>query len=220
MHAGTVVGAMSLAMVLGACGDGDPASLPAEAEIAVSNRTSGDPIETEGYLVRLDGDDGHALPVGGSILLSGLEPGDHRLELADIPADCEVSGANPRVVPTQAALTSQSLFLVTCTVPGTGRVFVQTTTYGEAEGDYVVEVNGGPIHSIGTKDTLTLHALPGGPVTLRLARMGHCVVAGRNPRTIVVRVSQIVGSLFKVRCDLPPTEGPQLRARRADPPPR
>jgi hypothetical protein len=215
MHAGTIAGAVSLGALLVACGDGSPAAPAGTAEIAVSNRTSGDPIETDGFLVRLDGDDGHALPVGGSIVLTGLEPGDHRLELAGIADGCAVSGANPRVVPTQAAVTTQSLFLVACTVPGTGRVVVRTSTYGEAEGDYVVEVNGVPTQSIGTRDTVTLYALPPGPVTLRLTQLGRCLVTGLNPRIVLVRVGQVVGSLFKVRCDLPPSPDSQLRARRA-----
>jgi hypothetical protein len=216
MHAAHVVAAISLGLLL-ACGDEGPTAPAGSAAIAVVNRTSGDPLETDGYLVRLDGKN-HALPVAGSIAVTGLEAGDHRLELTGIAAGCEVSGANPRVVHTRAAEQAQTLFLVSCHAPGTGRVFVQTSTYGKAEGDYLIEVNGDPSRSIGTKDTLTIGAIPAGPATLRLTGMGHCVVAGRNPRTLMVPLGSTIGSIFKIRCDLPQSGESQLRARLAGPP--
>ncbi|HET7240361.1 MAG TPA: hypothetical protein VFI77_04330, partial [Gemmatimonadales bacterium] len=148
---------------------------------------------------------------------SGLEPGDHQLELSGVASGCTVSGANPRVIHTRAAEKAQTLFLVSCNAPGTGRVFVQTSTYGEADGDYLLEIPGAPDRDIGNKDTLTLRALPAGPVTLRLTGMGHCSVAGRNPRTLVVPLASTIGSIFKVRCDLPPSSALQLRVRPADP---
>jgi hypothetical protein len=216
MHAGQVVGVISLAALVLACGDEGPATPAGSAEIAVTNRTSGDPLETDGYLVRLDGEE-HALAVGGSIALTGIEPGDHRLELTGVASGCAVSGANPRVIHTRAAEQTETLFLVSCNAPGTGRVFVQTSTYGEPEGDYLIEAEGQPGRPIGTKDTLTIRAIPAGPVTLLLTGMGHCVVAGRNPRTLVVPLGSTIGSIFKVRCDLPQSSEPQMRARLADP---
>lgn len=216
MHAGQVAGVISLGALLLACGDDGPAAPTGSAEIAVVNRTSGDPLETDGYLVRLDGED-HALAVDDSIALSGLEPGDHQLELTGVASGCAVSGANPRVIHTRAAEKAQILFLVSCNAPGTGRLFVQTSTYGEADGDYLLEVAGAPDRSVGTKDTLTVRAIPAGPVTLSLTGMGHCVVAGRNPRTIVVQLGLTVGTIFKVRCDLPQPSEPQLRVQRAAP---
>ena len=216
MHAGRVAGAISLGALLLACGDDGPAAPMGRAEIAVVNRTSGDPLETDGYLVRLDGED-HALPVDGSIALSGLEPGDHQLELSGVASGCTVSGANPRVIHTRAAEKAQTLFLVSCNAPGTGRVFVQTSTYGEADGDYLLAVPGAPDRDIGTKDTLTIRAIPAGPITLSLTSMGRCVVAGRNPRTLVVQLGLTVSTIFKVRCDLPQPSEPRLRVQRADP---
>lgn len=216
MHAGQVAGVIALGALLLACGDEGPAAPTGAAEIAVVNRTSGDPLETDGYLVRLDGAD-HALQVDDSIALSGLEPGDHQVELTGVASGCAVSGANPRVIHTRAAEKAQTLFLVSCNAPGTGRVFVQTSTYGQADGDYLLEVAGAPDRPVGTKDTVTVRAIPAGPVTLSLTGMGHCVVAGRNPRTIVVPLGLTVGTIFKVRCDLPQPSEPQLRVRRADP---
>jgi hypothetical protein len=216
MHAGQVAGAISLGALLLACGDDGPAAPTGSAEIAVVNRTSGDPLETDGYLVRLDGED-HALPVDGSIALSGLEPGDHQIELTGVASGCAVSGVNPRVIHTRAAEKAQTLFLVSCNAPGTGRIFVQTSTYGRADGGYLLEVEGAPVRPIGTRDTLTIRAIPAGSVTLSLTNMGRCEVAGRNPRILVVQPGVSASTIFKVRCDLPQPSEPQLRARRADP---
>jgi hypothetical protein len=200
MHARIVAGVVSLGAMLGACGDGSPAAPAGTAEIAVSNQTSGDSIDTDGYRVRLDGDSGHALPVGASILLTGLEPGDHRLELTGMADGCTVSGLNPRIVPTQAAVTAQSLFLVSCTVPGTGRIVVRTHTNGEPEGNYLIEVQAGMSESVGADDEVVLHALPAGPVTLLLSHTGACTVIEPNPRTIQVLLGETIYSLFKVNC--------------------
>jgi len=202
MHAGQVAGVIALEALLLACGDEGPAAPTGAAEIAVVNRTSGDPLETDGYVVRLDGEE-HSLPMDESIVLTGLEPGDHRLELAGIAAGCLVNGLNPRVVRTEAAESAQTLFLVTCSTPGTGRVFVRTYTYGEADGDYLIEVDGVPAQLMGTKDTVTLRALPGGPGTLRLTRLGHCTV-DRNPRTIVVSVGRDRGHHLQGALRSPP----------------
>ena len=200
MHARSVASVVALGAWLGACGDGSPAAPADASEIAVANQTSGDSIDTDGYRVRLDGDGGHALPVGGSIVLAGLEPGDHRLELTGLAAGCAVSGANPRVVATQAADTAQSLFLVSCTVPGTGRVVVRTYTYGDPEADYQIDAVGHPGQPIGAKDEVVLRALPAGPVTLVLSNTGACAVIAPNPRTIQVRIGETSRSLFKINC--------------------
>jgi hypothetical protein len=199
MHVGTVTGGISLGALLLACG-GSPAAPASTAEIAVSNQTSGDPIETDGYRVQVDGDGDHALPVGGSILLTGLEPGDHRLELTSITDGCTVSGLNPRIVATQAAVTAQSLFLVSCIIPGTGRIVVRTFTSGDAEGDYLIEALGGPSESVGARDEVALGDLPPGPVTLLLSHTGACTVIAPNPRTIQVLLGETVYSPFKVNC--------------------
>jgi hypothetical protein len=195
-----VAAVVTAAALLGACGDGSPVAPAGTAEIAVSNQTSGDMIDTDGYRVRLDGDSGHGLPVGGSIVLPGLDPGDHRLELTGLAPGCAVSGLNPRIVPTQAAATAQSLFLVTCTGPGTGRIVVRTYTYGDPEDDYLIEALGGPSRSVGAKDEVVLHAIQAGPVTLFLGGTGACAVIAPNPRTIQVGAGETARSLFKINC--------------------
>jgi len=200
MEARTLAGMVAFGAWLIACGDGSPAAPAADSEIAVANQTSGDSIDADGYRVRLDDDSGHALAVDGSLVLAGLEPGDHHLELNGLAAGCAVHGANPRVVATRAGETAQSLFLVSCTVPGSGRVVVRTYTYGASEDDYRIEAVGYPGQPVGAKDEVVLHALAAGPVTLLLSNTGACAVIAPNPRTITVRVGETSRSLFKINC--------------------
>ena len=46
--------------------------------------------------------------------ISGLLPGDHSFELSDIPADCSLSGPNPRTASVRTAETTELLFEISC----------------------------------------------------------------------------------------------------------
>lgn len=192
-------GLAALAVVLAACGD--PFKGPAVTTgIQVSNETSGDPIEHDGYTVSVDAAPGRPLDVDGSILFSDLEPGDHSVELAGVEPDCEVLGVNPRTVHTTNG-TAQSLFLVRCSVAGTGRVVVQTFTYGRGSDGYRIEIDGGRFAQLGTEDEFTFDAVPAGPVTLTLSgAVSGCEVAAPNPRTVQLHEHEELLSVFKVTC--------------------
>ena len=195
-------GLAGLALVLGACGGGDPVHpTPLATGIEVSNQTSGDPIEHDGYTVTVDAAPARALGVNGSIVFSNLQPGDHSVELGGVEPDCEVLGVNPRTVHTTGG-TAQSLFLVRCSVAGTGRIVVETFTYGAGPPDgYRVELDGGRSAELGAKDEVTFYAVPVGPVTLTLTGEGPgCEVTIPNPRTVQVREHEQLLSVFKIHC--------------------
>jgi hypothetical protein len=192
-----------VAAVVAACGGNDDATTPTPEPlttgIEVSNQTSGDPIEHDGYTVTVDGD-GQALPVNASVLFSDLEPGDHAVELRGVDQDCEVLGANPRTVHTTGG-TSSSLFLVRCSVAGTGRIVVETFTYGNGGDGYRVEMDGGRFLDLGLQDEGVFYAVPIGPVTLTLTGAGPgCEVTAPNPRTHQVHEHEQLLSVFKIHC--------------------
>jgi hypothetical protein len=194
-------GLASLGVVLGSCGDGDPARpTPLATGIEVVNQTSGDPIELDGYTVSVDAAPPRALAVNASVVFPDLEPGDHSVELAEVEPDCTVLGANPRTVHTTGG-TATSLFLVRCSAAGTGRIVVQTYTSGDDAARYWVELDGGRFAELGAKDVVTFYAVPAGPVTLTLSgeRTG-CNVIAPNPRTVQVRVGEQHFSRFKIYC--------------------
>lgn len=197
-------GLVSLAVVLGSCGEGDPARpTPLATEIEVVNRTSGDPIELDGYTVKVDAAPARTLAVNASVVFPDLEAGNHSVELTGVEPDCTVLGANPRTVHTTGG-TATSLFLVRCSVAGTGQVVVQTYTSGDDAARYEVELDGGRTAELGAKDVVTFYAIPAGPVTLTLSgESTGCSVIAPNPRTVQVRVGEQVFSRFKIYC----TEG-------------
>ena len=93
------------------------------------------------------------------------------------------------------------MFLVRCSVAGTGRIIVQTTTYGDDPDGYRVEMAGGRFLDLGQKDEDVFSAVPVGPATLTLTGEGAgCEVAGPNPRTIQVREHEEHLSIFKIHC--------------------
>jgi hypothetical protein len=194
-------GAGTLIVLLGACGE-VPTFTPEAARIAVTSLTSGDPIESDGYTVILDGGAGRVLGVNASILFCEIEAGAHTLMLSGINPDCTVNGENPRTVRTVAGMTAQSLFPVNCSVPGTGRILVHTFTYGVGPDHYQIDLNVGRSEPIGTNDEVTFYAVPVGPVTLTLTGIGEtgCVVTGANPRTLLLREGLEVSSVFKIHC--------------------
>ena len=192
-----------LAVGLSACGGDDSAAPSSRATgIEVSNETSGDPIEHDGYTVSVDAAPARILGVNASIVFSDLAPGDHTVALAGVEPDCTVLGANPRTVPTIDG-TAQSVFLVRCSVAGTGQIRVQTYTYGGEDQSYHVATDNGRSAALGAKDEFVFTALPVGPVTLTLFGVDSgCEVTAPNPRTLLVREHEQILSIFKIHCDI------------------
>jgi hypothetical protein len=187
-------------ILLGGCGD-IPTFSPDAASISIRSLTSGDPVESDGYTVSVDGGSSRQLGTNSSILISPIDPGDHTLELSGIDPDCAVNGVNPRTVHTAAGLTAESMFIVACTVPGAGRILVQTYTYGDGPDHYRVDLDLGPSAQIGANDQTTFFAVPAGPVILTLnGAPDHCNVAGPNPRTVRLPEGIQVVSQFKIHC--------------------
>jgi hypothetical protein len=191
---------LATVIILGACGD-PPTFHPGLASISVSNLTYGDPIEADGYNLSVDGGPAHGLGVNGSVLLSELAPGPHLLELSGIAAHCAVNGVNPRTVQTTASITALSKFLVDCRVPGTGRIVVETFTYGGGPDHYRIDLNDGRGSEIGRNDDFTFAAVPAGLITLTLTTgTESCIVSDPNPRTLKLDAGAQVPSTFKIHC--------------------
>jgi hypothetical protein len=191
---------LATVLILAACGD-PPTFDPGLASISVSNLTYGDPIEADGYNLSVDGGPAHGLGVNRSVLLSELAPGPHMLELSGIAAHCAVNGVNPRTVHTVASVTALSKFLVDCRVPGTGRIVVETFTYGGGPEHYQIDLNDGRGGEIGRIDELTFPAVPAGMITLTLTTgTESCIVSDPNPRTLKLEDGAEVPSTFKIHC--------------------
>ena len=191
----------ALVVLLGACGNVPTISSTA-ARLYVSSMTFGDPIEADGYTLSLDGAEGRKLGPNGVVLFSDVEAGSHTLALAGMSAGCAVNGVNPRTVQTTAGHTAESQFLVSCSVPGTARIVVQTFTYGVGPDHYRVDLDIGRSEPVGANDEITFPAVRAGPVTITLTggSVQGCDIAGPNPRTLVLREGLQYPSVFKIHC--------------------
>ena len=191
----------ALGILLGACGDVTTFS-PTAARIFVTSMTFGDPIEADGYTLSLDGATGRKLGPNGVVVFSELEAGPHTLTLTGLATGCAINGVNPRTVQTVAGKTAQSQFLVTCSVPGTARILIQTFTYGVGPDHYRVDLDIGRTEEVGANAEVTFPAVRAGPVTITLTGGSQegCDIAGPNPRTLFLTAGLEYPSDFKIHC--------------------
>ncbi len=84
--------------------------------------TSGSNLPT-GYTVVVDSSQSAAIGINDSITATGIAAGSHRAALAGVPANCSVSGANPRSVTVRANDTARTAFSVACLPPATHLAF-------------------------------------------------------------------------------------------------
>jgi Tol biopolymer transport system component len=130
---------LGLAMSLGAsCSD---STGPSTGAVRVSITTTGVELGTHGYTVAIDGGAAQAVPVNGTMTLSGLSPGSHTLLLAGLAPNCAPTGAaNPRSLVVVAGDTAHVAFTVNC-VATAGRILFVSERSGTPQ-IYVMNPDG------------------------------------------------------------------------------
>lgn len=200
-ESGGSIAAGILAVVLCSCG-GVP-SVPVEpADLNIITATTGVPVP-DGYSISLNGDRTSHLDTNGSLVLADLDAGEYTLELSELPADCRVTGENPRTVILVAGTTTQTVFQVRCIPPNSGTLLIRTATYGNGPTRYdIILDNGLFVESIANDELLTLFPVPVGIRTVTIEGVPpHCQLVGTSPRFIIVREpGSIAGTVFKVHC--------------------
>ena len=105
-------------VVLPACmDDSNPGPLtapPATGSLEIVTVTTGDNIDSDGYVCGMDFQVFDPMGVNETAILTGLPVGDHTVLLADIADNCEVSGFNPRRVSVVADQTVRTTFEIAC----------------------------------------------------------------------------------------------------------
>jgi hypothetical protein len=187
---------------LGACGEGQPGTTePSTGGIEVTTVTTGDPADPDGYVLALD--QGHrAIGSNTTATFSDLEPGDYRLELLGIAANCSLAGPNPRSVTVPEGPPLQVTLRVTC-LSDRGTIAVSTRTAGVSpdQDGYLIAVDGGPRTAIGLNGRLTLSGLSVGDHALVLSSVAeNCTVQGENPRTAAVTRDQTTTVVIGIAC--------------------
>jgi hypothetical protein len=88
--------------------------------LEVSASTTGDNQDSDGYAVTVGGSTSKEIDPNGSATFSGLNEGNHQVELTGLKANCSVGGPNPRTVSVTAGNPASTSFSVSCTSSGGG----------------------------------------------------------------------------------------------------
>ena len=82
--------------------------------IQVAVTTTGAPADPDGYTLALDGGAPVVVAIAASHGFDPVAPGEHRVELGGMAANCAVADANPRPVSVTAGQAASIAFAVTC----------------------------------------------------------------------------------------------------------
>lgn len=199
--AGAIAFGTSLGLSVGCGGENDIGG-PSLGAVEVKTATTGQEIDLDGYAVSVDVGQNKPIGVNGTVMISGLDAGDHEVELTGVAATCAVAGSNPRTVAVTAKETALTVFEVTC-APAAGGLEVATNTSGldiDPDG-YAFSVDGGSGHAIDVNGTRTISGLAAGDHELELTGVAaNCTVAGNISRTVTVTAGETAQTLFEVNC--------------------
>src|SRR5438105_618400 len=166
---------------------------PPTGNLTVTNSTTGQDLDPDGYTVTVDGGQSRSLGVNPRTTDLGLTATSHTVELTGVAGNCTVSGQNPRTVsvPTSGTTTT---FTITCAAlpPPTGDLTVTNSTTGQDldPDGYTVAVDGRQSRSRGVNTSTTYSGPPGtSHLAARTGIAGNCTVSGQNPRTVTVATS-------------------------------
>lgn len=185
-------------------------------DIVVGATTTGSDLDSDGFMATVDGDASRSQVIGpnGSVLFSGLTPGDHSVELSDVAANCTVMAPNPRSVTVAEDATVHTVFRVNCeppdppTPPETGSLEVEVMTTGSHvdQDGYVVTVDRDDDlkKAIVTNGTVFFDDVEIGDHLVELSGIAtNCTVTSQNPRVVTVAADATVHTVFLVNCEAP-----------------
>ena len=173
--------------------------------MTVRAATTGPAPDEDGYIISLDGDDRGTLGVNASVTLSGLVPGDHLLGLGGLAANCEIEGANLRVVTVGPGNSPDITYTVACATPpaASGTLRITTVTADpdpETEG-YTLVVDAGPAQPIGVNATDVVTNLAVGAHTVGLGGVpDNCTLDPASPAPVTIGDGTITELTFTVAC--------------------
>jgi hypothetical protein len=106
--------AASLAAALSVgCGDIFIAT-SSDGQIVVAVNTTGSGLDSDGFILIVDGGAEQLVPSDGALTLTGLAEGTHSVLLSGLAGNCEVAGSNPQSVAVGSDGTASVAFDVHC----------------------------------------------------------------------------------------------------------
>jgi hypothetical protein len=161
------------------------------ADIAVTAATTGSDLPTRDYTIRVDGTAMGGLVNNGTRVITGAAPGDHAVELADVPFNCTVAGANPVTVTLTAGEvtrdTADVVFDVACVTSGSISVTAVTRGFDGPRSGYPLRLNGAAADTVRRGGSKVIDRVLPGDHTIELTGVpSNCTVIGVNPVTVAV----------------------------------
>jgi hypothetical protein len=170
--------------------------------LSVAVSTSGEDVDADGYTVIVDGTASRPVGLNETVVFSGLDEGDHSVELIGLASNCVVMGANPVTVAVPPDGSASTAFAVDCSSLSSG-LDVTVTTTGSAldPNGYTVTVDDTLTQSVAVNGTVTFFSLPVGDHTVRLADVqNNCSVTGANPVTVSMPPAGAASVEFQIIC--------------------
>jgi hypothetical protein len=189
-------------LVLTGCGG---STEPDTGTIEATSVTNGEPTDSDGYTLAVDGDQGRPFATNAILTISDLSAGDHELQLLGVAPHCTLRGESPRTVTVNAGNVARTTFEVHCSSP-TGSIEVTTTTTGESldPDGYSVALDGGAGQTIETNGAISFTSVIAGDHLVQLTGAApNCAVVGMNPRSVAVG-TEVATTVFEITCQ-PPT---------------
>jgi hypothetical protein len=178
---------------------------PTVGSIQVTTTSTGNPPDSNGYRLLVDGVDNQPMAAQATVTLSPVSPGTHALGLGDLAGTCAVTGENPRSVTVVAGDTATVTFEVACheEQPTSGTLELTTSTSGPSPDPdgYRFRIDSGAAHAIAVNATVAVSALEQGAHKIELMDVANnCSVGGQNPRGFNVPSGGSVQIAFVVTC--------------------
>lgn len=129
-------------------GIGTGPTMPSIGTLVIEVSTSGQDVDSDGYLVLVDGSSSRSIEVNGSVTLSDLSTGDHVVALTGVAENCTVGGVNPRTLTLASGEMAQSAFEVNCIAVVTTSLMDQIVFWTNRDGNaeiYVMNTDGSRI---------------------------------------------------------------------------
>jgi dipeptidyl aminopeptidase/acylaminoacyl peptidase len=177
-----------------------PPPPPQGGKLLVTVITTGGGPDADGYHLIVDQGAPIAVALSAEVSLT-LAPGSHTIEIADVAANCAVSGSNSRVATVSSSGTSAVTFAVFCPIPGTIRVSTTTTGPSPDPDGYLVSLDGAPRGPLGQQQVLDISPIHPGSYILRLSSIaGNCSIPEGTSRYVMVAEAVVSTVLFAVTC--------------------
>jgi hypothetical protein len=193
---------VAAALLAGGCDD-TFISISSDGRIEVLVTSSGPGDDDDGFRVTVDDSTTQFLMPGGSVTLTGLSQGSHRVLLAGLAENCRVEGANPRPVVVTADRRASVTFLVLCERTTTGALAISVATTGDLvdTDGYLLVVGEAGARRIANSANETFSGLLPGMHLVMLKDVAHgCALEGGNPQPAVVVAGETAPVRLVVKC--------------------